>query len=339
MIAIAFLFVRMLCDCFKPRRWLEAEILVLRHQLNVLQQHAPRHKLQLRWIDRALFTWLYRRCPRILDAIKIVRPETIVRWHRKGIAAYWRWKSRPRGGRPRIAKEVRDLIRRMSLENPLWGASKIHGELLKLGIEVAQSTVSIYMVPRRDRPLQSWKTFVRNHMEGIAAIDLFVIPTITFQQLFAFLVLRYERRQLLWFAVTRNPTAEWLARQITEAFPWDRAPKYLIRDNDRAFGVAFKARVRAMGIRDRPTSFRSPWQNGYVERLIGSIRRECTDHLIVFSEEHLRRILAKYSAYYNELRVHTSLGKDAPCSRPIERFGVIVVYPILGGLHHRYARI
>ena len=223
MIAIAFLFVRMLCDCFKPRRWLEAETLVLRHQLNVLQQHAPRHKLQLRWIDRALFTWLYRRCPRILDAIKIVRPETIVSWHRKGIAAYWRWKSRPRGGRPRIAKEVRDLIRRMSLENPLWGASKIHGELLKLGIEVAQSTVSIYMVPRRDRPLQSWKTFVRNHMEGIAAIDLFVVTTITFQQLFAFLVLRYERRQLLWFAVTRNPTAEWLARQITEAFPWDRA--------------------------------------------------------------------------------------------------------------------
>src|SRR5262249_48563346 len=160
------------------------------HQLNILQQHAPRRKLQLRWIDRALFIWLYRRCPGILQAISIVRPETIVRWHRKGIAAHWRWKSRPRGGRPRIAKEVRDLIRRMSLENPLWGASKIHGELLKLGIEVAQSTVSIYMVPRPDRPLQTWKTFVRNHMEGIAAIDLFVVPTITFQQLFAFLILR-----------------------------------------------------------------------------------------------------------------------------------------------------
>ena len=263
----------------------------------------------------------------------------MVRWHRKGFAAYWRWKARSLGGRPRIAKEVRDLIRRMSFENPLWGAPKIHGELLKLGIEVAQSTVSIYMVPRPDRPLQTWKTFVRNHMEGIAAIDLFVVPTIAFQQLFAFLVLRYERRQLLWFAVTRNPTAEWLARQITEAFPWDRAPKYLIRDNDRAFGVAFKARVRAMGIRDRPTSFRSPWQNGYVERLIGSIRRECTDHLIVFSEEHLRRILAKYTTYYNEVRTHVSLGKDAPCTRPIERFGDIVAYPILGGLHHRYARI
>jgi Integrase core domain len=148
-----------------------------------------------------------------------------------------------------------------------------------------------------------------------------------------------ERRRLLWFAVTRNPTAEWLAQQITEAFPWDSAPKYLIRDNDRAFGVAFKARVRAMGIRDRPTSFRSPWQNGYAERLIGSIRRECTDHLIVFNANHLRRILAKYAAYYNELRTHVSLGKDAPCTRAIERFGDIIAHPILGGLHHRYARI
>jgi transposase InsO family protein len=338
MIAIAFLFVRVLFDCFKPRQQLEAEILVLRHQLNVLQQRAPR-RLHLRWADRALFVWLYRCCPRILAAITIVRPETVVRWHRMGFAAYWRWKSRPLGGRPPIAKEVRDLIRRMSFENPLWGAPKIHGELLKLGIEVAQSTVSIYMVPRPDRPSQSWKTFVRNHMEGIAAIDLFVVPTIGFQQLFAFVVLRYERRQLLWFAVTRNPTAEWLARQITEAFPWDTTPEYLIRDNDRAFGVAFKARVRAMGIRDQPISFRSPWQNGYLERLIGSIRHECTDHLIVFSEEHLRRILGKYSVYYNEVRSHVSLGKDAPCTRLIERFGDIIAYPILGGLHHRYGRI
>src|SRR5258705_12855232 len=163
----------------------------------------------------------------------------------------------------------------MSFENSLWGATKIHGELLKLGIAVAQSTVSIYMVPRRDRPLQTWTTFLRNHMEGIASIDLFVVPSIAFQQLFAFLVLGHKRRQLLWFAVTRSPTAEWLARQITEAFPWDTAPQYLIRDNDRAFGAVFKARVRAMGIRDRPTSFRSPWQNGMVERLasIGIIER------------------------------------------------------------------
>ena len=255
-----------------------------------------------------------------------------------GFAAYWRWKSHPLGGRPRIGKEVRDLIRRMNFENPLWGAPKIHGELLKLGIDVAQSTVSIYMVPRQDRPLQTWKSFLRNHAEGIASIDLFVVPTIAFQQLFAFLVLGHQRRQLLWFAVTRNPTAEWLAQQITKAFPWESAPEYLIRDNDRAFGGTFKARIRAMGIQDRPTSFRSPWQNGYVERLIGSIRRECLDHLIVFNAEHLRRILAKYAAYYNHMRTHISLAKDAPYTRPIERFGDVVAHPILGGLHHRYAR-
>ena len=271
--------------------------------------------------------------------MSIVRPETVVRWHRKGFTGYWRWKSRSPGGRPRIAREVRELIRRMSFENSLWGATKIHGELLKLGIAVAQSTVSVYMVPRRDRPLQTWKTFLRNHMEGIASIDLFVVPTIAFQQLFAFLVLGHKRRQLLWFAVTRSPTAEWLARQITEAFPWDTAPKYLIRDNDRAFGAVFKARVRVMGIRDRPTSFRSPWQNGLVERLIGSARHECMDHVIVLNEDHLRRILSKYASYYNEVRTHLSLGKDAPCTRPIERFGDIIAQPILGGLHHRYARI
>jgi transposase InsO family protein len=339
MIAIGLLFVRMLCDFFKPRPRLEAEILILRHQLNVLQQRTPRRRLHLRWVDRALFIWLYRRYPRILDAMSIVRPETVVRWHRKGFTGYWRWKSRSPGGRPRIAREVRELIRRMSFENSLWGATKIHGELLKLGIAVAQSTVSIYMVPRRDRPLQTWETFLRNQMEGIASIDLFVVPTIAFQQLFAFLVLGHKRRQLLWFAVTRSPTAEWLARQITEAFPWDTAPKYLIRDNDRAFGAVFKARVRAMGIRDRPTSFRSPWQNGLVERLIGSARHECMDHVIVLNEDHLRRILSKYASYYNEVRTHLSLGKDAPCTRPIERFGDIIAQPILGGLHHRYARI
>ncbi|MGA7250929.1 MAG: integrase core domain-containing protein [Pseudolabrys sp.] len=338
MFAIAFLFVRVLCDGFKGRRRLEAEILVLRHQLNVLQQRAP-HRLYLTWADRALFVWLYRGFPRILDAITILRPETIVRWHHKGFRAFWRWKSRPIGGRPQIDKEVRDLIRRMSFENPLWGAPHIHGELLKLGFDVAQSTVSKYMVPRRGRPSQTWKTFLRNHADGIASSDLFVVPTIAFEQLFAFLVLGHGRRQLLWFAVTRHPTAEWLARQISEAFPWDRAPTYIVRDNDRAFGSVFKRRIQAMGIRDRPTSFRSPWQNGHIERLIGSIRRECTDHLIVLNEEHLRRILAKFATYYNGWRPHVSLGKDAPNRRPIERFGDIVAHAILGGLHHRYARI
>ena len=195
------------------------------------------------------------------------------------------------------------------------------------------------MVPRQGRPLQTWKTFLRNHVEGIASIDLFVVPTVRFEQLFAFLVLGHGRRRLIWYAVTAHPTAEWLVRQITEAFPWDTVPRYLIRDNDRAYGSAFKARVRAMGIRDRPTSFRSPWQNGYVERLIGSIWRECTDHMMVFSAEHLRRILANYAAYYNHVRTHISVGKDAPYTRAIERFGAVVALPMLGGLHHRYPRI
>src|SRR5437660_5260220 len=190
MLAIGFLCVRILCDCFKSRRRLEAEILILRHQLNVLRQLAPRRGLRLRWFDRALFIWLYRRCPRLLEAITIVRPETVVRWHRRGFAAYWRWKFRSLGGRPPIAKEVRDLIRRMSLENPLWGATKIHGELLKLGIDVAQSTVSFYMVPRQDRPLQTLKTFLLNHIDGIASIYVFVDPTFAFQQLIYSFVVR-----------------------------------------------------------------------------------------------------------------------------------------------------
>lgn len=338
MLALLHTLWMFVVDLFKPRWRLQAENLFLRHQLGIALRHAP-PRFCLHNSDRALLCWMTQLWPHLVGLARVVQPETILRWHRAGFRRYWRWKSRKMAGRPRIAQEIRDLIRRMSLENPLWGATKIHGELLKLGIEVAQSTVSIYRVPRRDRPLQTWKIFIRNHAEGIASIDLFVVPTIAFRQLFALLVLGHKRRQLLWFAVTRSPTAEWLARQITEAFPWETAPKYLVRDNDRAFGAVFRARIQAMGIRDRPTSFRSPWQNGHVERLIGSIRRECTDHLIVFNAEHLRRILAKYARYYNEARTHISLGKDAPFGRPIERFGDIIAQPILGGLHHRYARI
>ena len=219
------------------------------------------------------------------------------------------------------------------------GRSEDPRELLKPGINVAQSTVSLYMLPRQGRPLQRWKSFLRNHASEIASIDLSVVPTIAFRRLFVCLVLGHQRRRLLGFAVTEHPRAEWLARQITEAFPWDTAPKYLIRDNDRAFGGAFKARVRAMGIRDQPTSYRSPWQNGHTERLIGSLRRECTDHLIAFNADHLRRILVRYATYYNEMRTHVSLGKDALRRRLIERIGEVVAHPILGGLHHRYARI
>ena len=188
-------------------------------------------------------------------------------------------------------------------------------------------------------PSQGWKTFFRNNAQAIAAIDLFVVPTLTFERLFAFLVLGHGRRQLLWFEVTRHPTAEWLAQQITEAFPWASAPAYLVRDNDRAYGQAFRSRVRAMGIRDRPISPRSPWQNPYVERLIGTMRRECLDGMLVFGEAHLRQILSSYATYYNEVRTHLALGKDAPLGRAVQRTGVVVAIPILSGLHHNYVRI
>jgi transposase InsO family protein len=223
----------------------------------------------------------------------------------------------------------------MSKDNPLWGAPRIHGELLKLGFEVAQSTVSKYMVRGQKPPSQTWTTFLRSHADAIAAIDLCVVPTATFERLFAFLVIGHGRRQLLWFAVTRHPTAEWLAQQMVEAFPWNTAPAYLVRDNDAAYGQVFTRRVRRMGIRDRPTSPRSPWQNAYAERLIGTLRRDCLDHVLIFGAPHLRQTLATYFSYYNETRTHLSLDKDAPVGRAVQRYGTIVATPILYGLHHR----
>jgi transposase InsO family protein len=325
-------------DLFKSRSRLEAENLLLRHQLTIALRQAP-PRLRLRGGDRALLIWMTRFWPSLLDAVQVVQPETVLRWHRAGFKMFWRWKTRHRAGRPRIDRGLRDLIRRMSRENPLWGAARIHGELLMLGFEVAQSTVSKYMVRRGTSPSQNWKTFLRNHAEAIAAIDLCVVPTLTFDLLFAFLVLGHSRRQLLWFEVTRHPTAEWLARQITEAFPWTSAPAYLVRDNDRAYGHVFTSRVRAMGIRDRPISPGSPWQNGCAERLIGTLRRECLDQMLIFGEAHLRRILSTYAAYYNQARTHLALRKDAPSHRAVQRSGAIVAIPILAGLHHQYVRI
>ena len=234
---------------------------------------------------------------------------------------------------------LRALIRQMSIENPLWGAPRIHGELLKLGFEVAQSSVAKYMVKRRGPPSQGWRIFLRNHAPDIAAMDLFVVPTIGFDLLYAFVIVRLDRRDLVWINVTTNPTAEWVARQITEAFPWDDAPQYLIRDRDQIYGRVVTRRLRAMGIRDKPTAPASPWENGFAERLIGSIRRECVDHIIILGEMHLRRVLKSYADYYNLVRTHRSLNKDAPVSRSIQRTGVIRSRAILGGLHHRYARV
>ena len=322
---------------FRSRAELEAEVLALRHQLNVLQRSVQRPP-RLRRADRFLFVLLYRLCPGVVKSMLIVQPETVVRWHRRGFRLYWRWKSRPGPGRPKVPKEIRDLIREVSSANPLWGAPRIHGELLKLGIDVAQSTVAKYMVKDWRPPSQGWKTFLRNHADGIASMDFFVVPTVGFKLLFGFVVLRHDRRALVHFAVTAHPTAEWVAQQITEAFPWDTAPSILVRDRDAVYGACFKKRVRTMGIRDRPTAPRSPWQNGYAERLILSIRREMLDHLVIFNEAHLRRCLLDYKAYYNGFRTHVSLGKDTPSKRPVHRVGMTVRLPHLGGLHNCFVR-
>lgn len=284
-------------------------------------------------------TWLVRLWPDLLGVAQVVQPETILRWHRAGFRALWRWKSRKRAGRPKIDRGLRELIERMSNENPLRGASRIHGELLMLGFEVAQSTVSKHMSRGGRPPSQSWKTFLRNHADAISAVDLCAVRTLSFDLLFVFVVLGYGRRQLLWFEVTRHPTAQWLARQITEAFPWSSAPSYLIRDNDRAYGHVFISRLQTMGIRDRPITPASPWQNGVAERLIGTLRRECLDHMIVLGEAHLRQILSVYAAYYNRLRPHMALQKDAPLRRAVQRIGDVIAIPVLGGLHHQYVRI
>jgi transposase InsO family protein len=322
----------------RSRRAIEAENLVLRQQINVLRRTAPKRPA-FSSIDQLIFVGLYRLLPGVRDALAIVKPDTVIRWHRTGFRAYWRWKSRPRAGRPKVPLDVRRLIRGMSLANPLWGAPRIHGELLKLGIEIGQTSVARYMSRRRRPPSQGWKTFLRNHADGIAAMDLFVVPTISFRLLYGLLILRHDRRRILWMGVTAHPTAEWIARQFVEACGWEQVPKYILRDRDRAYGEAFARRVRAMGIRDRPTSPRSPWQNAYAERLIGSIRRECADHVVVLGERHLCHVLLSYMKYYNETRTHLSLHKDAPIPRAIQAAGRILCLPILGGLHHQYTRI
>jgi len=338
MIGLFCFVLAVLASPFKSKLRLEAENAVLRHQLIILRRRLH-GRVRLTNHDRWFFIQLYRWFPAILRVLTIMRPETLVRWHRAGFRRYWRWKSRRRGGRPPVETELRALIRRMSIENPLWGAPRIHGELLKLGFEVAQSSVAKYIVKRRVPPSQGWRTFLRNHAPDIAAMDLFVVPTIGFDLLYALVIVRLDRRDLVWINVTTNPTAEWVARQITEAFPWDMAPGYMIRDRDRVYGTVVTRRLRAMGIRDKPIAPASPWQNGFAERLIGSIRRECLDHIIVLGEVHLRRILKSYARYYNETRTHLALDKDAPLSRTVKRAGRLLCRPILGGLHHEYVRI
>ena len=321
MFALLCFVLAVLASPFKSKSRLEAENMALRHQLIVLRRKV-KGRVRLTNNDRWFFVQLYRWFPSILQVLTIVQPETLVRWHLASFRCYWRWKSRSLGGRPQIDADLRALIRGMSMENPLWGAPRIHGELLKLGFEVAQSSVAKYMVKRRGPPSQGWRTFLRNHAPDIAAMDLFVIPTIGFDLLYAFIIVRLDRRDVVWINVT-----------------WDEAPRYLIRDRDRIYGAVAICRMRAMGIRDKPTAPVSPWQNGFAERLIGSIRRESVDHFIILGEAHLRRILQTYARYYNDIRTHRSLNKDAPVHRPVQRTGIISSRPILGGLHHHYVRV
>jgi putative transposase len=325
---------------FRTRAALQLEILALRHQINVLRR-SQRVRVRLTALDRFLWAWLLQLWSGWRSALIIVKPETVMAWHRRGFRLYWTWKSRQsRPGRPRVSREVRDLIRKMSLANALWGAPRVHGELLKLGIELSQATVAKYMERHRKPSSPTWRTFLDSHLRQLVSTDFFVVPTVNFRILFVFVVLAHHRRRVIHFNVTAHPTSEWTAQQMAEAFPWDTAPPYLLHDHDSIYRGSFRQRVQGMGVREVLTAPRSPWQNPYAERLIGSIRRECFDHIMVFNESSLRRTLKSYFDYYHRARTHLSLEKDAPESRPVQppELGSIVELPEVGGLHHCYQR-
>jgi putative transposase len=324
---------------FRSKAAMQAEIIALRHQLIVVQRTQKTKRLILRRTDRCLWVWLSRWWSAWRSAVTIVKPETVIGWHRQGFRWYWTWKIRHgRPGRPCVPKETRDLIRTMSRENPLWGAPRIHGELMKLGIKISEASVAKYMVRTSKPPSQTWRTFLNNHVSQLASVDFFTVHTVWFEILFVFIVLAHDRRRVVHFNVTAHPTAEWTAQQIVEAFPFDSSPKYLLRDRDRIYGLEFRKQVDAMGIQEVLSAPRSPWQRAYVERVIGSIRRECLDHMIVLDEGSLRRTLRSYFRYYHRSRLHISLDKDSPVSRPVQSVGEIVAIPEVGGLHHRYER-
>jgi putative transposase len=327
-------------SALRPRASLVAENLALRQQLAVLRR--KRKRPQLAPIDRAFWVVLCRAWSRWAETLTIVKPETVIRWHRRGFARFWAWKSK-RIGRPPIAPEIIELIVRMARDNPRRSRRRIAMELAKLGFRVDKNTVAKYMPKscrRPPRPLQTWTTFIRNHLAGTIAVDFFTVPTVTFDILYVFVVLSLERRRILHVNVTAHPYAEWAAQQIVEAFGEDGAFKLLIRDRDGIFGAVFDRRVNNLGVRQLRIAPRSPWQNGYAERLVGTFRRELTDHLIVLSECHLLRCVREYVKFYNEDRPHMSLESDSPSGRAVEHpeKGKVVTLSRLGGLHHRYAR-
>jgi putative transposase len=317
---------------------LTLENLALRQQLAVALRRPPRRRARHR--DRVFWVVLSKLWPRWRDALAIVKPATVVRWHREGFRLFWRWKSRPGPGRPALSKDTQELIRTMANANPTWGAPRIHGELLKLGI--AESTVAAYMPKRRRPPAPSvsWRSMARLHLEATSGMDFFTIPTATFGVLYGFVVIDHASRTLQHVNVTAHPTADWTKQQLREAFA-DQTPARLHRDNDRIYGDAMKKLIEDFGIQDHPSAPRSPWQNPYAERVIGSVRRELFDHVIVINEDHARRLLRDYQQYYNQSRTHLSLGKDAPMGRrrqeptPGDR---IIATPEVFSLHHRYER-
>jgi len=287
------LFAGFLPAMFRSRAGLQAENLALRHQLCVYQRSVKRPKV--RPVDRILWSLLAKTWTGWRDALISVKPDTVIRWQRKRLKEHWRTLSLSgEPGRPPVADEVKELIRAMSLMNPAWGSPRIVGELAKLGITVTKPTVDKYRVRVRKPPSPTWPAFLKNHAREMASVDFMVVPTVRFKFLYVFLVLSIERRRIIHFAITQHPTAAWMAQRIVEAFPWDTSPKYLLRDRDKVYGGWFRRRVKSMDVEEVLTAPHSPWQNAYSERLNGSIRRECLDHVIVLSENHLRRVLGKY---------------------------------------------
>jgi transposase InsO family protein len=320
-------------------RQLALENLALHHQLAVYKRTVTRPRL--RTTDRLLWVWLARLWTGWRAALVIVAPDTVLRWQRRRFRAHWtKLSGRPTVGRPPVNAEIKALITRMAAANPLWGAPRIHGELQKLGIEVAERTVSRLLPKRHTPPSQTWRTFLANHARELVSIDFFTVPTASLRVLFVLVVLAHHRRRVVHFNITEHPTAQWTAQQIVEALPNDTATSYLLRDRDQVYGEPFRHRVKGLGITEVLTASRSPWQNPFAERVIGSVRHECLDHVLVLNERHLRRILTAYFAYYHRARTHLALEKDAPDGRRIEppELGTIIPIPEVGGLHHRYVR-
>ncbi len=327
---------------FNSRVSLVAENLCLRQQLLVLQRRHPRPRPRDAdrrfWILASRWFWTWR------GTLLIVKPETVMGWHRKGWRAYWRWRSRApaNSGRRPIRIELRWLIRRMASENILWGQRRIQAELARLGFKVSARTVAKYMCIRHDRgPSPSWQSFLERHAAEIWACDFFCIQTLWFKTLHAFFVVSHASREVLHVQVTRHPTAAWVAQQIVECCGWDRAPpRFLIRDRDSRYGALFDRRLRKLGITQIRIPFRVPQANSIAERGVRSVRQECLDHTLIFGERHLRRVLAEYVTYFNQWRPHQSIGQRAPRAAvrrvPSHQGSKVVALPVLRGLHHVY---